>query len=270
VELDTVVLTGATGGIGRAAARLLAVRARTLLLHGPEPREQIEDLIGELRGPEVVYLRADYGDLDEVRNLAAAIRESTGHIDVLINNAGIPGPPRWTGTRDDNELTLQTNYLAATVLTGLLLDVTTRVVNVASATHLSATLRLDDLNLRQHRYDPVTAYARSKLALVTYSCWLAGQLSGRRTVVSMHPGVISTPLLHSMFTIPGDPAERGATNILHAATASDANGVYFDESTPAQPHPDALDPQTQERLHRVTTVLTGRVGGAPVTGGRSG
>ncbi len=256
MELDTVVLTGATGGIGLATARLLAGRTRTLLLHGPEPREQVEELLAGLRGTEVRYLRADYGDLDEVRNLAAAIRESTGHVDVLVNNAGIPGPPRWTSSRDGNELTLQANYLAATVLTGLLLDVTARVVNVASATHLSATLRLDDLNLRHHPYDPVTAYSRSKLALVTYTCWLAGRLDGGRTAVSVHPGVISTPLLHSMFTITGDPVERGATNILHAATADDVNGVYFDEATPARPHPDALDPRTQERLHEVTTELT--------------
>jgi NAD(P)-dependent dehydrogenase (short-subunit alcohol dehydrogenase family) len=81
-------------------------------------------------------------------------------------------------SRDGNEITLQTNYLAAVALTESALDLMrqprpSRIVNVASATHLSATLHLDDLNLERHPYSPVIAYSQSKLALVTYTCWLA-------------------------------------------------------------------------------------------------
>jgi NAD(P)-dependent dehydrogenase (short-subunit alcohol dehydrogenase family) len=129
-------------------------------------------------------------------------------------------------------------------------------VNVASATHLSATLHLDDLNLERHPYSPVIAYSQSKLALVTYTCWLAGRLRGSsRSAVSLHPGVIDTRLLRTLFGMGGDPASRGAANIIHAATAADGNGAYFDEQRLSRPHPDALDPEVQERLHRVTQDL---------------
>jgi NAD(P)-dependent dehydrogenase (short-subunit alcohol dehydrogenase family) len=121
----TVMLTGATGGIGRATALLLAGRVRTLLLHGPHTPGQAEALLADVRasaGPAttVRYLWAVYGSLAEVRTLA----DAAGQVDLLINNAGIPGPAWWTASRDGNELTLQTNYLAATVLTGLLLAAT--------------------------------------------------------------------------------------------------------------------------------------------------
>jgi NAD(P)-dependent dehydrogenase (short-subunit alcohol dehydrogenase family) len=233
------------------------------LIHGPQAQEEIEDLLTQLgaAGATVTYLRADFRDLRQVRELAARVGDRADRIDLLINNAGIAGPPRWTASTDGNELTLQVNYLAPTVLTGLLLsrmpaDLPARIVNVASATHYSATLRLDDLNMRRG-YDPIAAYARSKLALVTYSCWLAAELGdGPRTVVSVHPGVISTGLLHRMFALEGAAVERGAANIVHAATTT-GQGIYFDEGVAATPHADALDPRIQGQLHQVTLDLVG-------------
>ena len=265
----TILLTGATDGIGRETARRLASQAQTLLVHGPQPSEAVCDLVAELQSrvqsPErMIYLQADYTELAQVRRLAAQVHELTDHLDLLINNAGRAGPGSRIVSRDGNEVTLQTNYLAAVALTERTLDLMrqrrpSRIVNVASATHLSATLHLEDLNLERHPYSPVIAYSQSKLALVTYTCWLAGRLRGSsRSAVSLHPGVIDTRLLRTLFGMGGDPASRGAANIIHAATAADGNGAYFDEQSLSRPHPDALDPEVQERLHRVTQDLIAR------------
>ena len=258
------MLTGATTGIGRATALAIADRAGRLILHGLEREHDTADLLAMVRAamhPEaqLLYFRADYGDLANVTRLARDIRAATDRIDILINNAARPGPPTRTVSGAGNEATLQTNYLAPVVLTSALIDLIGngppgRIVNVASATHLSATLPLDDLNLAQQRYSPSTAYAHSKLALVTYSCWLAAHRpSPSLDVVSMHPGVIATRLLHAMFSIAGDRPEDAAANIGYVASRRGDNGTYYDQRTPQPPTPQASDPAIQNRLHDITS-----------------
>ncbi|MEU8817425.1 SDR family NAD(P)-dependent oxidoreductase [Actinoplanes sp. NPDC048796] len=235
----SIVLTGATTGIGRATARLLAGSAGHLILHGLEPT------IGDFApGDRITYFPADFGDLDEVERLAARIRAATDRIDVLINNAARPGPPARTVNAAGHEVTFQANYLAPVLLTTRLLDLTRRVVNVASATHLSATFAGPG-----RPYSAAGVYAYSKLALVAYSCWLSRR---RAEVVSMHPGVIATPLLHAMFPIGGDRPEHAAGNVRYVASRRGDNGTYYDERTPAPPNPEALDPAAQERLIDLT------------------
>jgi NAD(P)-dependent dehydrogenase (short-subunit alcohol dehydrogenase family) len=252
------LLTGATQGIGKATARGLCPFVDVLVLHGLEPQAQVQQSLDELRrlspATEVVYLSADYGRLANVGELAAAVRERVGGLELVINNAGRPGPPDRTLSADGHEVTFQTNYLAPVALTTGLLPTLVqadraRVINVASATHYSARLSLDDLEL-EHGYSPVSAYAHSKLALVTYTCWLARQLNSDRVeAVSLHPGVISTGLLHAMFGAGGDSVEHGARNIVSLARrAPGLNGEYFDEDAPARPNPEALEIGNQERL----------------------
>ncbi|WP_116953272.1 SDR family NAD(P)-dependent oxidoreductase [Jiangella endophytica] len=262
---STIVLTGATSGIGRATAlELAATRPRRLVVHGPQPPAEVAGLVDELsatlgRAGDVVYLPADYGVLDEVAALAAAVRAACPDgVDLLINNAARPGPRTRTLTGDGHEATWQTNYLAPVALTTLLLDAigagrAGRIVNVASATHFSAELGLDDLELAGPRYSPASAYARSKLALVTWSCRLAGHRP-RPTVdvVSMHPGVIATDLLHAMFSVGGDTPQHAAGNLLAVARGERDNGTYYDERRPATPNPIALDSVAQELLDQLT------------------
>jgi len=114
-------------------------------------------------GSTLTYLRADYDELAQVRTLAIRVANTVERLDTLINNAGRAGPPRRTLSIDGNETTLQTNYLATFLLTTMLRPLLegghrSRIVNVASATHLSATLQLDDLGLARHEYTPVRAY----------------------------------------------------------------------------------------------------------------
>ena len=269
----TVLLTGATEGIGRATAVRLAPRVRALLVHGPQDPPVVEPLVSQLRelagdGARVRYLQADYGRLGAVRDMAAAVERAGERLDVLINNAGRPGPPQREVTADGNEVTLQTNFLAATVLTDSLLGLLEageggRIVNVASATHYSASLELGDLGLEFHDYSGVRAYAQSKLAIVAWTAWLADRLAGRRVdVVSLHPGVISTDLLHAMFGAGGDTPDRAAANVVDAVLARGrVNGTYFDESRPASPNPEAVVPQVQSRLMDEVARVTRRQAG---------
>ncbi len=127
---------------------------------------------------------------------------------------------------------------------------------------------MDDLDLR-HGYSPVTAYARSKLAVVTHSCWLADNLPDSGTeVVSMHPGVIATGLLHSMFSVGGEPPERAAGNIVDVVARTGDSGAYYDETRPADPNPLARDRRLQQRLHESTMARLDRfVAGRPRPGG---
>lgn len=265
----TMVLTGASTGIGRATALIIAGQAGHLVLHGLEPESAVDDELNRVRAAmrpdaRLSYVQADYGELAQVNRLADRIRAATGRIDLLINNAARPGPPARTVNDAGYEVTYQVNYLAPVLLTTRLIDLIGangpgRIVNVASATHLSASLDLDDLDRGPRRYSPSAAYAHSKLALVTYSGWLAAHRPRPSIdVVSMHPGVIATGLLHAMFSITGDSPEHAAGNIWYVASRRDDNGAYYDERDPQAPNPQAADPLVQNRLHDLTTAaLTG-------------
>jgi NAD(P)-dependent dehydrogenase (short-subunit alcohol dehydrogenase family) len=272
-EDPIVVLTGATKGIGRATALRLAPQVGTLIVHGPQAPGEVATVLAHLRaalrpGAQLHYLRADYRELAQVRGLAEEVRERVPRVDVLINNAAQAGPERRTTTVDGNEVTLQTNFLAGALLTRELIDqlqdrARGRIVNVASDTHYSATLQLDDLDLAEHPYTPVRAYAQSKLAIVTYTCWLADEL--RETsceALSIHPGVITSDLLHALFGMGGDPPDHGAANLLSVAFAPERlNGLYFDESLRAEPNPTAHDTEVQARLVELTDQLLLRAAG---------
>jgi NAD(P)-dependent dehydrogenase (short-subunit alcohol dehydrogenase family) len=273
----TILITGATSGIGQAVAGALAPRAGRLVVHGPEPLDDVAAVIADVRsrlaeGASLDYVQADYGRLTEVARLAEQVTATVDRLDVVINNAARPGAPTRTVTADGNEQTLQVDYLAPVALTSLLLDRLAgqdrfRIVNVASATHLSATLDPDDIDLRRG-YSPVTAYAQAKLALVTYTCWLAERVPHPGVeVVAVHPGVIATDLLHAMFSIGGGSPEGAGRTLVAIAGRSGDNGTYYDETRPADPNPLARDPGVQQRLLDVTmSKLAGagiRVGPVP-------
>lgn len=249
-----ILITGSTSGIGLAAASSLAKNPHELILHGPEPEDVAAAALDQVaRGAHpdtrVSYVSADFADPDQVGTMAETLLSGMARLDLLVNNAAIPGPPSRRLGPAGTDITYQVNYLAGVQLTHLLipaLEPHGRIVNVASATHYSATLNLEDLAFAKRPYSPSAAYAQSKLAIVAYSNWLAGHVS--QSVVSIHPGVVSTDLLHAMFTVGGVPPAVGGDNLAGATAVDVPSGTYLDEANPSEPSAESLDPELQRAL----------------------
>lgn len=188
----TVVITGASDGIGAAASRQLAHSGLRLVVVGrsPEKTRAVATSIG------ADYYLADFTRLDEVRELAAKLSAQHDRIDVLANNAGgiFSGP---TTTPDGFEKTFQVNHLAPYLLTNLLIDklVDSRasVINTSSiAAALYGKIKLDDLNGWQD-FNPNTAYGNAKLANVLFTKGLHDRFHAQGlSTVAFHPGFVAT------------------------------------------------------------------------------
>ena len=215
-RFGTVVLTGATSGIGAAVAAVLAARAHMLVLLGPESTEAVAAQLKELRGrrgAEIHHVSCDFTQLAAVTTAAATVAAlAPGGIDLLINDAAVPGSPARILTSDGFERTLQVNALAPALLTRLLvpfLATHARIVNVASSAHRVERFHFDDVDL-EREYSPVAAYARAKLAMLTWSSLLAEEEAATSTtVVALCPGLTDTPLTAAMLWRGAGEARRG-------------------------------------------------------------
>lgn len=271
----TVVITGATSGIGRVTARELArVGARVVLAvrSAAKGRAVAEEFAGRTEVREL-----DVSDLGSIRRFAA--RWSEG-IDVLVNNAGIMDVPL-SRTADGFELQAATNFFGPFALTNLLLPhVTDRVVSVSSQLHRMGRTHLkdtDDLAARNRPYRSTAAYNDSKLNLVLFSAELQRRLTASgspvRSLVA-HPGIATTNL--AGHTLAGkvtralrflfNDAEHGALPSLYAATQDIPGNAYVGPDRPGglKGHPvvrtpaaAALDPAAAARLWALTALLTG-------------
>ena len=187
----TIVITGASDGIGAAAARALSQAGERVVLVGRSP-QKTEALAAELG---VDHHLADFTRLDDVRTLAAELLRRYPRIDVLANNAGgIMGDRQLTV--DGHEKTLQVNHLAPFLLTTLLLDrlIASRatVINTSSAANRFGRINLDDLE-NERKYSPNKAYGDAKLANILFTRELHRRYSGRGLVTAaFHPGVVAT------------------------------------------------------------------------------
>ena len=248
------VLTGATSGIGEATARRLAAEVDTLIVLGPESAQSVEPLIEEIRShgvAEVHYIAADFTQLSQVIRAATEISAAVSQINLLINDAAVPGAPERLITVDGFERTLQVNALAPALLTRMLvprLAPDARVVNVASSAHRVERFDLDDPDL-EREYSPVMAYARAKLAMVTWSSLLAEELEAQHiSVVSLCPGLNDTPLSAAMMGRIGGPPSQGAERVLFAATAAVPSGSYLEADSVVGTADETHDASNRMRL----------------------
>lgn len=228
----TVVVTGATSGIGLLVAERLASAGARVVLAVRDPDKGARVAAQMTGRTEVRAL--DVADLDSVRRFA---EDWTGPLDVLINNAGIMEVPL-TRTRQGFESQFATNYLGPFLLTNLLLPhITDRVVFVASQLHRMGKTHLEDLNYDRRVYKPADAYNDSKLDVVLFSLELQRRLdlqgSPVRSIVA-HPGIASTTLAshatsgkvtHALRFLFNDPP-TGALSVLFAATQDFPGNSY--------------------------------------------
>jgi len=251
------LITGTTHGIGRVTSRELAKAGRTVVMlcrDVPAAQRVRNEILAMVPGASIHVVECDLASLASVRAAAGAVRRDFGRISLLINNAGI-APSRQQMSVDGFELTFATNHLGPFLLTQLLLDRMNspgRIVNVASRVHYRGTLDLNRVVNAKARFNPMAAYAQSKLANVLHTFALARRLTGTPiTANCLHPGVVATnllprwlraikPLLSPMML----DEERGAKTTLYLALSevvTGASGKYFDENQIAQPAAEAAN-----------------------------
>jgi NAD(P)-dependent dehydrogenase (short-subunit alcohol dehydrogenase family) len=260
----TLLVTGATDGLGRGVARAAAEAGATVLVHGRRA-ERTDPVVAELRGlrATVRAYHADLARLEEVRALAAAVREGEDRLDVLVNNAGIgasvPGGRDRQESPDGIELRLAVNYLAGYLLTRELLPLLAasapaRIVNVASAGQQA--IDFDDPML-EHGYSGVRAYCQSKLAQIVWTADEAARLPAGVTITALHPATYMPTKI--VTASPRSSLEEGVTATLRLAGDDDVegvSGVYFDGLREERPDPQAADPEARRRLRELSERLT--------------
>ncbi len=242
------LVTGATAGIGQAAALLLAQRGATVVGIGRNPakNEYSTRMIKEgTSNPSVEYLLADLSSPKDIRAVAQEFMAKYDRLDILVNNAGAT-----FGKRQENidgvEMTFALNHLGYFLLTKLLSDILeasapSRVINVSSSLHKLGKINFDDIPFK-NGYSRSKAYQRSKLANIAFTYELARRLNNQKiTVNAMNPGLVATNVGQSaggvsakikglVDKIAGLTPEEGAQTIIYLATSPKVAGVsgrYF-------------------------------------------
>jgi NAD(P)-dependent dehydrogenase (short-subunit alcohol dehydrogenase family) len=264
-ERKTVLVTGATDGIGRATALALARAGLRVLVHG-RSASRAEAVLRELPGAGHEPVLGDLASLADVRRLAAEVAGKAPVLDVLLHNAGVFEKTRVL-TVDGLERTFAVNHLAPFLLTELLLPNVVaarqgRIVTVSSVAHQRAALDLGDIGFERAPYEGYAAYARSKLANVLFAFELARRLAGTNaphvTSNALHPGVITTKLLRAGFGMDGASVEDGAQTSVFLATSPEVasvTGTYFADSRPAKASALANDPRLGADLFALSAKL---------------
>lgn len=245
----TILMTGATDGIGLEASKRLAKLGHNVLLHGRNPTklEAAAQQLAEAGGSQPETYIADLSDLDSVDRFAAAVVERHQHLDVLINNAGVlNAADPITGAGID--IRFMVNAVAPYRLTQQLLalfETSGRIINLSSAAQAPVDLAAFSSGAA---ISDMEAYAQSKLAITMWSRHLARQHgSTGPSFVAVNPGsLLATKMVKDGFGVAGNDIGIGADILVRAATGDDfaaVSGQYFDNDSGqfAPPHADALD-----------------------------
>lgn len=261
----TILITGATDGIGLATAQTLVAQGHTVLIHGRNAAKlsEVHKTLTALSGAgSVETYVADLSRLADVEALAEAVCTRHQRLDVLINNAGVLKTPQ-TRTPEGLDVRFVVNTLAPYLLTQRLLPLLgagSRVVNLSSAAQ--APVDPDALAGRT-RLGDMPAYAQSKLAITMWSRQMAIDLGDKGPmVVAVNPGsLLATKMAKEGFGVAGSDIRIGADILVRAALSDEfaqASGQYFDNDARrfAKPHPDALDPcKTAQLVQAIEALL---------------
>ena len=268
-----VLITGATNGIGKEAARQIALKGAKVIIAG-RSQAKLNTTIAELKqltgNQKIDGLLADLSTLSGMRQLAEQFLSRYDRLDVLLNNAGALFTER-NVTVDGYEQTLALNHLSYFVVTNLLLDVLkasapARIVNVASDVHYGGSMDFDDLHLA-NGYAPLKAYGQSKLANVMFSYALAERLRGFDvTVNALHPGVVQSGFgknntsivgrvtgiaVGLMQRMRGVDVTAGADTAVYLACSPEVEGItgkYWEKRKQKESSAESLDSIAWEKL----------------------
>jgi NAD(P)-dependent dehydrogenase (short-subunit alcohol dehydrogenase family) len=276
IEGKTVLVTGATNGIGLVTAREISrMGAHVTIISRNEDRcAMVAGAIKAETGNSIEFIAADLSNLAGIRQAAASFRQLHKHLHILVNNAGGFFFKRVV-TPDGFEKTFALNHLNYFLLTTLLLDMLkasapARVVNVASGSHVGAGINFGDLQ-GEKRYWGFRAYGQSKLANILFTYELARRFEGTGvTVNALHPGYVDTGIpLSSGFLgkiakfsarLFAQKPEIGAQTSIYLAASSEVESVtgkYFIDCQPVESSPESYDTSVAEKLWQVSSNMTG-------------
>ncbi|MBI3677488.1 MAG: SDR family oxidoreductase [Proteobacteria bacterium] len=272
----TVVITGATSGIGEVAADRLAAKGfRIVFIARDSARGEktLKHLNAIAPGAEHAAHYADLSRISEMKRVAAEIAAAEPKIDVLVNNAGAVFASRQM-TQDGLEMTFAVNHMAYFVLTNMLLPKLqaaggARVVSTASDAHKGAKLDFDDLQSKRS-YSGFAVYGRSKLCNILFTRELARRIQGTGVTANcLHPGFVATRfgdntggLLSFGIGVAKNFAltpEQGAQTIIYLASSPEVenvNGKYFTKNAVATPTKEAQNDADAKRLWEISEKLS--------------
>ncbi len=273
MEGKTVIITGATSGIGEVAAiRLAQQGARIVFIARDQARA--EATLAKLRetgsADHACHL-AELSSLAEMKRVGAVLAGEP-QIDVLVNNAGALFNHR-SETADGLEMTFALNHMAYFVITNLLLSHLkpgARIVSVASAAHRGAMLDFDDLQSRRS-YSGFAVYSRSKLCNILFTRELARRVPAGITANCLHPGFVATRfgdnsggVMQRVFSlvkpVGAISPEDGAKTIIYLAASpevANVTGGYFGKCRPATPTKQAQNDADAEKLWQISEGIAG-------------
>jgi NAD(P)-dependent dehydrogenase (short-subunit alcohol dehydrogenase family) len=271
------LVTGATSGIGKVTATVLASQGAEVVIIGRNQEKSeatIHQIISETGNETVHYLLADFSDLEQVRQLVMDYKARFSRLDVLVNNAG-----SFFNTRRETqygvEKTFLVNHLAPFLLTNLLLETIqgspyARIINVSSDAHQYGSMDFDDLGFKRG-YVGMKAYARSKLANILFTYETVKRLGESGvTVNALHPGHVATDIWRTNFSFVGPALKRimglfaltpeeGADNTIYLASSPNVAGVtgkYFVKREPFQSSLISYDEEIAKKLWEISEDLT--------------
>lgn len=274
----TVLITGATNGIGKQTAQAIAQTGATLVIVGRNP-QKTQDMVNSLKAMpgagEIHSFIADLSAQDEIRKLADDFKKQFNQLDILINNAGALFTSHQT-TADGFERTWALNHLNYFLLTTLLKDTLlasapARIINVASDAHKPGRLQWDDLQYNRTTFaSGWPAYCQSKLANILFTKELSRKLAGTGVITNcLHPGFVNTGFAKNNGTLAKAAmfisrpfqrtADKGAETIIWAATNIDAgklSGEYLHDCTVRKPTHSARNAANAKKLWHLSEEMT--------------
>ena len=262
----TILVTGSTDGIGKQIAFELASGGHQVIMHGKREthgRKLAEEIIRKTGNKEVHYYNADLSDFNEIHNLVQNIKNDFQKLDVLLNNAGVFMNEK-VMLPNGFEMTFMINHLAVFALSLDLLNLVKespagRIV-VTSSMAQSSSIDFNNLNGEKY-WDAYNAYAVSKLENILFTYKLHRRLKSENSVITvncLHPGVISTKLLHAGWGIGGGSLQQGAATSVYLATSESVDGTsgkYFVNKKPQKSVAFSYDTKAQDKLWQISNNL---------------